>query len=92
VRQGSEAQGTVRDPWSKAGSGEELAATVLAPFQRAGGKFANSTGLVPWSDSELDDLYKVWLQVELTAWKLHRARVPLHPSDIARRGSMCAAP
>jgi hypothetical protein len=30
VRQGSEAQGAVRDPWSKAGSGEELTATFPA--------------------------------------------------------------
>jgi hypothetical protein len=28
----------------------------------AGSKFAYSAGLVPWSDSGLDDLHKVWLQ------------------------------
>jgi hypothetical protein len=38
----------------------------------AGGKFAYSAGLVPWFDSEVDDLHKVWLQVERTACKLHR--------------------
>jgi hypothetical protein len=38
----------------------------------AGGKFAYSAGLVPWFDSEVDDLQKVWLQVERTACKLHR--------------------
>jgi hypothetical protein len=50
------------------------ARSLLPPFQlvpamrmMAGGKFAYSARLVPWSDSELDDLHKVWLQVERAA-------------------------
>jgi hypothetical protein len=49
---------------------------VPATRMMAGGKLAYSAGLVPWSDSELDDLHKVWLQVERAAWKWHM----LYPS------------
>jgi hypothetical protein len=99
VRQGSEAQGAVRDRWSQACSGEELAATSgpfqLVPAMRmmAGGKFAYSAELVPWSDSKLDYLQEVCLQVTGKACRLEIAQgVPLRPSDIVRRGGMCATP
>ncbi len=32
--------------------------------------FLHSAPLVPWRDAELDKLHAVWLQVELTAWRL----------------------
>ena len=33
-------------------------------------RFRYSAALVPWNDSELDRLYKIWLQVHRAAWSL----------------------
>jgi hypothetical protein len=33
-------------------------------------RFRYSAALVPWTDAELDQLHKVWLQVHCAAWRL----------------------
>jgi hypothetical protein len=67
-------------------AGSSLPPFQLAPAMRmmAGAKFAYSAGLMPWSDSELDDLHKDWLQVERAAWKLHRG-YPSAPLTLPER-------
>ena len=32
--------------------------------------FRYSAALTPWTDSELEELFKIWMQVEKAAWKL----------------------
>ena len=36
----------------------------------AAARFRYSAALVPWTDAELDQLHKVWLQVHRAAWRL----------------------
>ena len=72
-----------------AAAASTLSPTQLVPAMRmiAVGKFAYSAGLVPWSDSELDDLHKCWLQVERAAWTLPRG-YPSAPLTLPE-GAVC---
>jgi hypothetical protein len=45
-----------------------LSQMVPAMDMVASARFRYSAALVPWSDSELDRLYKTWLQVHRAAW------------------------
>ena len=36
----------------------------------ASARFRYSAALVPWTDAELDQIHKVWLQVHRSAWRL----------------------
>ena len=36
-------------------------------------RFCYSAALTPWTDAELEELFKVWMQVEMAAWKLQHS-------------------
>ena len=48
---------------------------LMVPFMRmvAASRFRYSAALVPWTDAQLEELFKVWMQVERAAWKLNSA-------------------
>ena len=45
---------------------------LMVPSMRmvAASRFRYSAALVPWTDAQLEELFKVWMQVERAAWKL----------------------
>ena len=47
-----------------------LSQMVPAMDMVASARFRYSAALVPWSDAELDRLYKTWLQLHRAAWRL----------------------
>jgi len=47
-----------------------LSQMVPAMDMVASARFRYSAALVPWSDAELERLYKTWLQVHRAAWRL----------------------
>ena len=47
-----------------------LSQMVPAMQMVASGRFRYSAALVPWTDAELDELHRTWLQVHRAAWRL----------------------
>jgi len=50
----------------------QMPLSIMVPSMRmvAAARFRYSAALVPWTDADLDRLFKVWMQVERAAWKL----------------------
>ena len=53
----------------------QIPMSFIVPAMRmvAAARFRYSAALVPWTDAELEELFKVWMQVERAAWKLQRS-------------------
>jgi len=47
-----------------------LSSMVPAMRMVAASRFRYSAALVPWTDAALEDLFKIWMQVERATWKL----------------------
>jgi hypothetical protein len=51
----------------------QIPLSFVVPSMRmvAAARFRYSAALVQWTDTDLEELFKVWMQVERAAWKLH---------------------
>ena len=59
-----------------------LSLMVLSMHSVAAALFRYSTALTPWTDAELELLFKIWMQVEKAAWKL--TQLSICPFSAAR--------
>ena len=50
-----------------------LSLMVLSMRSVATARFRYSAELTPWTDAELEELFKIWMRVEKAAWRLQRS-------------------
>ena len=48
-------------------------------------RFRYSAALTQWTDAELEELCKIWMQVEKAAWRLHQPSFNCPPTTVALR-------
>jgi hypothetical protein len=66
----------------------QIPLSFIVPSMRmvAAARFRYSAALVPWTDADLEALFKVWIQEELAAWKLQHSLAAFHrPNSVSSR-------
>ena len=46
---------------------------IISMRWAAAARFRYNAALTPWTDAELEERFKIWMQVEKTAWKLQHS-------------------